>query len=145
MDLQNELGLTFIIVTHDQEEAMTLADRIAIMDHGRIVQVDTPSDIYENPNSRHVAEFVGEVNLLEGVVNGHLDNITSVESLQAGLLHIENDILKLRAGDRVHVALRPEKLQWLLIRLHHSRQMPCKEKYGYRLPWRFFNLPYSHI
>src|SRR3984893_1917363 len=68
MQLQERLGLTFIIVTHDQQEAMTVADRIGVMDHGRLVQVATPAEIYEQPNSRWVADFVGEVNLLEGRV-----------------------------------------------------------------------------
>ena len=68
MDLQQELGLTFIVVTHDQEEAMTMADRIAIMDKGEVVQVATPSEIYEAPASRFVAHFVGNVNLFEGKV-----------------------------------------------------------------------------
>ena len=68
VDLQAKLGLTFIIVTHDQEEAMSLADRIGVMDHGRLVQVATPPEIYEQPNSRWVAQFVGDVNMIEGKV-----------------------------------------------------------------------------
>src|SRR5215468_11599116 len=68
MDLQVRLGLTFVIVTHDQEEAMTVAHRIAVMDRGRIVQVATPAEIYEQPRSRWVAEFVGDINLIEGGV-----------------------------------------------------------------------------
>ena len=68
MDLQETLGLTFVIVTHDQEEAMTVADRIAVMDKGRVVQVATPAEIYEAPNSRFVADFVGDVNMFEGTV-----------------------------------------------------------------------------
>jgi putrescine transport system permease protein len=66
IDLQVTLGLTFLIVTHDQEEAMTVADRIAVMNHGKVVQVATPAEIYEQPNSRYVADFVGDINLLEG-------------------------------------------------------------------------------
>ena len=66
MDLQRRLGLTFVIVTHDQSEAMTVADRIAVMDHGRLMQVAPPAEIYEQPNSRWVADFVGNVNLFEG-------------------------------------------------------------------------------
>jgi putrescine transport system ATP-binding protein len=66
MDLQQELGLTFVVVTHDQEEAMTMADRIAIMDKGEVLQVATPAEIYEAPGSRFVADFVGTVNLFEG-------------------------------------------------------------------------------
>jgi putrescine transport system ATP-binding protein len=65
-DIQHDLGLTCLIVTHDQEEAMTVADRIAVMDQGGIVQVATPAEIYEQPNSRYVADFVGDINILEG-------------------------------------------------------------------------------
>ena len=68
MDLQQSLGLTFIVVTHDQEEAMTMADRIAILDKGEVMQVATPAEIYEAPSSRFVASFVGNVNMFEGTV-----------------------------------------------------------------------------
>src|SRR5882757_937416 len=69
MHLKERLGLTFIIVTHDQEEAMTVADRIAVMDRGRLIQVGTPRAVYEEPNSRWVADFIGDVNLIEGRVS----------------------------------------------------------------------------
>ncbi len=68
MRLRERLDLTFVIVTHDQEEAMTVADRIGVMNHGRLIQVATPSEIYEQPNSRWVADFIGDVNLIEGRV-----------------------------------------------------------------------------
>ena len=68
MHLKERLGLTFVIVTHDQEEAMTVADRIGVMNQGRLVQVATPPEIYEQPNSRWVADFIGDVNLIEGRV-----------------------------------------------------------------------------
>ena len=68
ISLQEQLGLTFVIVTHDQEEAMTVADRISVMDHGVIIQVATPAEIYEAPNSRYVADFIGSVNIFEGNV-----------------------------------------------------------------------------
>ncbi len=67
MDIQEKTGTTFVIVTHDQEEAMTVASRVAVMDTGRIIQADTPRVIYEDPASRYVADFIGEVNLFEGV------------------------------------------------------------------------------
>ena len=66
MDLQERLGTTFVIVTHDQEEAMTVAHRIAVMDHGRLLQVGPPAQVYEQPRSRYVAGFLGDVNLMEG-------------------------------------------------------------------------------
>jgi putrescine transport system ATP-binding protein len=66
MDLQQDLGLTFVVVTHDQEEAMTMSDRIAVMDKGRIKQVATPAEVYEAPRSKFVADFIGNVNIIEG-------------------------------------------------------------------------------
>ncbi len=68
LNIQQQLGVTFIVVTHDQEEAMTLATRIGVMDHGRIVQVGTPRQIYEQPATRFVADFIGSVNLFDGRV-----------------------------------------------------------------------------
>jgi putrescine transport system ATP-binding protein len=108
-DLQSKLGLTFVIVTHDQEEAMSLADRIGVMDKGQLAQVASPPEIYEQPNSRWVAQFVGDVNLIEG----------KVVSLDAGGALIEGAVGTLRVkeagearpGDTVTVALRPEKLR----------------------------------
>ena len=76
MELQRQLGLTFVIVTHDQSEAMIVADRIGVMDRGRLMQVAPPAEIYERPNSRWVADFVGDVNLFEGRVG---DDGMSVE------------------------------------------------------------------
>jgi len=84
MQLQQRLGLTFVIVTHDQQEAMTVADRIAVMDRGRLVQVATPQEIYERPNSRWVADFIGEVNLIEGRVIDVGASGTLVVSAAAG-------------------------------------------------------------
>jgi putrescine transport system ATP-binding protein len=108
--LQEELGTTFVIVTHDQEEAMTMAHRMAVMDRGRLIQVATPSEIYEQPASRWVADFIGDVNLLEG----------EVEALQSGTVKIagkNGEPLRLLPGSdiwpgmHVWVALRPEKIQ----------------------------------
>jgi putrescine transport system ATP-binding protein len=101
-ELQRRLGVTFVIVTHDQEEAMIMADRIGVMDHGKLVQVGTPAEIYEKPNSRWVAEFVGEVNIIEGEAAG-----PSTVRTQAGELRV---LPKERAQGRVAVAIRPEKI-----------------------------------
>ena len=87
MDIQHELGMTFVVVTHDQEEAMTMADRIAVMNHGRIVQVATPAEIYEQPKTRFIAEFVGDVNILEGQVVGQENGLWQISAPSAdGLL-----------------------------------------------------------
>ncbi|MBB4304974.1 putrescine transport system ATP-binding protein [Rhodobium orientis] len=111
-DLQQDLGMTFVIVTHDQEEAMTMADRIAVMDHGRIVQVATPSEIYEQPNSRYVADFVGDINIIEGKVercaDGHVTLNTPHGTIEAAY---EGDIAK---GSDAWFAIRPEKMRLTL-------------------------------
>ncbi len=86
MHLQERLGLTFIIVTHDQQEAMTVADRIAVMDRGKLIQVATPPEIYEQPNSRWVADFIGDVNLFEGRAVEQGPDGTLIECAAAGRL-----------------------------------------------------------
>jgi putrescine transport system ATP-binding protein len=104
MELQRKLGTTFVIVTHDQEEAMIVADRIAVMDRGRLMQVAPPPDIYERPNSRWVADFIGEVTLIEGRM---ADAATIGTAL--GQLRIA-DSGAVKAGEAVWLALRPEKI-----------------------------------
>jgi putrescine transport system ATP-binding protein len=107
MDLQRRLGLTFIIVTHDQSEAMTVADRIAVMDRGRLMQVAPPAEIYEQPNSRWVADFIGTVNLFEGRV-GELDGM--IEGTALGRLRVGAKI-DAEPDTTVWVAVRPEKIR----------------------------------
>src|SRR5215813_7440523 len=110
MQLQERLGLTFVIVTHDQQEAMTVADRIAVMDRGRLIQVATPQEIYERPNSRWVADFIGEINLIEGRVIDVGASGTVVASDAAGRLRALSPA-DAKPGDAVWVALRPEKVR----------------------------------
>src|SRR3984957_1522734 len=86
MELQRRLGMTFIIVTHDQEEAMTVASRIGVMDAGRLEQVATPRELYEAPASRWIAEFVGEVNLFDGQVAPHDGHRLAVATRDAGTI-----------------------------------------------------------
>ncbi len=107
MELQRKLGLTFIIVTHDQSEAMTVADRIAVMDRGRLMQVAPPAAIYEQPDSRWVADFIGDINVFEGRLGA--DRL-SVEETPAGYLRVA---VKADAvpGATVWVAVRPEKVR----------------------------------
>ncbi len=84
MNIQEELGMTFVIVTHDQEEAMTVSSRIAVMGHGQVMQVDTPDMIYEMPNSRYIADFIGDVNFIEGEFLGYKAH-SAVDSTEAGI------------------------------------------------------------
>src|SRR5437870_981103 len=86
--LKDRLGLTFMIVTHDQEEAMTVADRIGVMDRGRLAQVAPPPEIYEQPTSRWVADFIGDVNLIEGKVADASPAATTIASTSAGRLRV---------------------------------------------------------
>jgi len=110
MHLQETLGLTFIIVTHDQQEAMTVADRIGVMDRGRLIQVATPPEVYEQPNSRWIADFIGNVNLLEARVVEVGACGTLVASADAGPLRATR-CPDVKPGDAVAVALRPEKIR----------------------------------
>src|SRR6185437_15095694 len=110
MELQRRLGMTFIIVTHDQEEAMTMADRIGVMNNGRLEQVATPRKLYDAPRSRWVAEFVGDVNLFEGEASSGAGGRLVVSTKDAATIIVtapRNPVAKLP----VSVAVRPEKVK----------------------------------
>ncbi|WP_138422669.1 ABC transporter ATP-binding protein [Maritimibacter alexandrii] len=111
MDIQEKTGTTFVIVTHDQEEAMTVASRVAVMDAGVIKQVDTPPAIYETPNSVYVADFIGDVNLIEGMAaktGEHAYEITYAEGVDPiKVTECEHEIAE---GAKVTFAIRPEKI-----------------------------------
>ena len=110
MDLQQELGLTFMIVTHDQEEAMTMSDRIAVMDKGIIKQIGTPAEIYEAPNSRYVADFIGSVNMLEGTVKESSDGVVTLDGADGFAMKVVADKAPQYAS-LAWFAIRPEKLR----------------------------------
>lgn len=110
MNIQEKLGITFVIVTHDQEEAMTVSSRIAVMDSGTVAQVAPPAEIYEFPNSRKVADFIGDVNIFEG-------RIADVQADSAQILINASDVpvrtgrsVEAALGETVWVAVRPEKM-----------------------------------
>jgi putrescine transport system ATP-binding protein len=110
MNIQDKLGITFIVVTHDQEEAMTLSTRIGVMNAGKIVQTGTPQEIYEFPNNRFVADFIGSVNMFEGVVTEDEPEYVRIQSEEAGsTLYIGHGISCV-PGAQVAVAIRPEKM-----------------------------------
>ncbi len=110
MDIQERTGTTFVIVTHDQEEAMTVASRIAVMDEGRIVQVDTPDRIYETPNAVYVADFIGDVNLVHGKLHNDDQGRPSVHWGEGRTPIVGSMMDPAPAGTEVHFAVRPEKI-----------------------------------
>jgi len=108
--LQRKVGITFVFVTHDQEEALTMADRIAVMSNGKVIQVDTPSALYETPASIEVAEFIGNINLLPGTVEATGDNIV-IDTGPTGRLSVPAPQSQVSLGEEVALAVRPEKLR----------------------------------
>jgi len=102
-DLQERVGITFIYVTHDQEEALTMSDRIGVMHEGLLLQVGAPQDIYERPTSRFVADFIGEINLLPAIVESH-------HSVRLGG-RVVKATTGAEIGDDVTVAIRPERFE----------------------------------
>ena len=111
MNIQYQVGITFVFVTHDQDEAMALSTRIAVMNRGQVVQVGTPSEIYEFPQSRFVADFIGTTNLFEGTVRGSETGNLVVSCPEAGCDLIVDEIGRFGSGQRVWIALRPEKIR----------------------------------
>jgi putrescine transport system ATP-binding protein len=122
MELQRRLGMTFIIVTHDQEEAMTMADRIGVMDQGRLEQVATPRKLYEAPNSRWVAEFVGDINMLQGEVAPGAAGRLAIATKDAGTIVAAAPVDPVKQA-LVFVAIRPEKVKL-------SRRGPASDTAG---------------
>src|ERR1700760_2409820 len=110
MELQRRLGLTFVIVTHDQQEAMTVASRIGVMDAGRLDQVATPRELYEAPASRWIAGFIGDINLFEGEVASHENRRIAIATRDAGTLAVAEPRQPL-GKTTVAVAIRPETVK----------------------------------
>jgi spermidine/putrescine transport system ATP-binding protein len=110
--LQQQLGITFIYVTHDQEEAMTMSDRIAVMSKGRVQQMGTPVEIYERPANRFVADFIGESNFFEGKIKSLSKDeaVVHIPALNAEVigLPVSNELV---TGEEVVVSIRPEKIR----------------------------------
>jgi putrescine transport system ATP-binding protein len=111
VNIQETVGITFVVVTHDQEEAMTLSSRIGVMNSGQIVQTGTPSEIYEFPNCRFVADFIGSVNMFKGrIVEDEPDHVVIDSEETGGRIRVEHGISGV-IGQQVWVALRPEKIE----------------------------------
>ena len=107
--IQKEIGITFVYVTHDQEEALTMSDRIAVMNRGVVEQIGTPEAVYERPSTTFVAGFIGVSNLMPGTVR-RLEHGRATVALEAGI-SVEAEADGLAEGDRCHAVVRPEKLR----------------------------------
>lgn len=110
INLQKEVGITFVYVTHDQTEALALSQRIAVMNKGRVEQVDTPAQIYGFPKTRFVADFIGHCNLLSGPVQSNANGVVALEIEGLGLIRVAANS-SLPAGQHGTIALRPEKIR----------------------------------
>jgi spermidine/putrescine transport system ATP-binding protein len=111
-NLQRKLGITFIYVTHDQEEALTMSDRIAILNQGYLDQLDTPKAIYEKPRTKFVADFIGESNIFEATVKEQKDSV-AVLGLEVGeALGKPEEAMNFEIGEKVYACVRPEKLKF---------------------------------
>ncbi|MFT5259261.1 MAG: spermidine/putrescine transport system ATP-binding protein [Saprospiraceae bacterium] len=108
--LQKETGITFVFVTHDQEEAMSMSDRIAVMSQGKLQQLAAPEALYENPKNQFVANFIGDVNLIEATVGEQSDGLITCSNASLSLK--ANSDSEQTLGDTVTVAIRPEKLRF---------------------------------
>ena len=108
-ELHRRLGVTVVFVTHDQSEALTMSDRIAVLNHGRIEQLDTPQGIYDAPRSRFVAQFIGETNLMEGTV-ARLNGSTAETVLADGVTRLVVPGGDHKVGDKIAISLRPERI-----------------------------------
>ncbi len=120
--LQQRVGITFVYVTHDQEEALTMSDRIAVMDNGRFLQVGTPQEIYEKPGTRFVADFIGETNFISGILNTHQNEVANVQigDQAVDITYRANGIYP---GDQVTLAIRPEKLRLAQVEPHNGKPL----------------------
>ncbi len=134
MNLQYELGTTFVFVTHDQDEAMALSTRIAVMNRGQVLQVGAPAEIYEFPQSRFVADFVGTTNFFAGTVCANAEGHVTVRCEEAGGDLLVDDIGRFTVGQQVWVAVRPEKVQ--------VRKQPATEPGLNQLPGMVWELGY---
>lgn len=109
--IHDEVGITFLYVTHDQSEAMSISDQIAVMNHGQVQQIGTPHEIYETPRNSFVAAFIGDTNFLTGTVENSLEANTPLARIDDNITVIVENDRPLRTGDSIHLSLRPEKIQ----------------------------------
>ena len=134
--IHEEIGITFIFITHDQQEALSISDRIAVMNHGEILQIGTPVEVYESPADTFVADFIGENNFFQGRVTEIIDSeYGKIYSEELGELFVEFD-KKVELNDLIKLSIRPEKIRV-------SREKPKKNKMLNVLPVYVEELIYS--
>jgi len=109
-NLQKDLGITFIFVTHDQEEAMTMSDRVAVMNEGKILQISPPKELYNKPVNKFVSEFIGNINLLETSIIDENDKTLTLDILNIGKQDFNKNIFNSKLSENIFVALRPEDI-----------------------------------
>ncbi len=136
VNIQEELNMTFIMVTHDQEEAMTMSTRVAVMEQGRIRQLSTPTALYEYPNSRYVANFIGDINMFESYIVEKGQDYTVVED-QNGYRYTTNHAVEAGDGETIWLAVRPEK-----IRISKSPPDPATAQTGNCLSGEVWDIAY---
>jgi spermidine/putrescine ABC transporter ATP-binding subunit len=112
--LQRKVGITFLLVTHDQEEALSLSDRVAVMEGGKILQVASPRELYERPNSRGVADFIGEINFFHATIREIGSELVTVNAGLLGIIRLPhaNLAIGIRSDDHVLLAIRPEHVRF---------------------------------
>ena len=109
-NIQNELGIAFIFVTHDQEEALTMSDKVVVMNHGKIVQIGTPTEIYDNPTNEFTAQFIGESNFFTGKIDD-IESILTIKTTCSNTIYLKNfDKSKIFKEKNIDVFIRPEEL-----------------------------------
>lgn len=133
VNIQEKLGITFVMVTHDQEEAMTVSTRVAVMEQGQLRQVGTPGEIYEYPNSLSVAKFIGSINIFEGIVVGEEPEYILVKSPELDCELAVAYSASVPVGGRVFVALRPEKVMITssLVKMGHNTTLGVVKDIAY--------------
>lgn len=109
--LQKQVGVTFILVTHDQEEALALSDRIAVMSRGKVLQIDNATDLYESPTCKEVAEFIGSMNFIDGVVTAIVNAHAIIDAGELGTHRVPCGNARVSGGLQVTIGVRPEKIR----------------------------------
>jgi spermidine/putrescine transport system ATP-binding protein len=140
-DLQHEVGITFIYVTHDQEEALTMSDRIAVINEGEVQQVADPPTLYERPNNRFVADFIGQTNVFSGTVESVNDGRVTLATSSGGKVEASMGEAEVEVGQAAHAAVRPEKVRFggqgdnvVTVRIHQIVYLGVSTQYITDLP-----------